>query len=83
MNVLFKYTIILKSSLWKMLTSSFYDILINIAVICKWEKKWLKGKEINDVWEGASCMTTCVEDQFLGKRSYFSYQCLQSSNIKI
>lgn len=71
-NVLFKYTITLNPSLWKMLTSSFYDILINIAVTRRWEK-WLKGKEINDVWEGASCRIICVEDHILEKRYNFSY----------
>lgn len=66
-----------------MLASSFYDILINIAVICKWKKKWLKGKEINDVWEGIT-VATCVEDQFFReKRSYFSYQYLRCQILKI
>lgn len=46
MNVLFKYTIILNFSLWKMLTSSFYDILINIAVICKWEKNGSRERRL-------------------------------------
>lgn len=70
MNVLLKYTIVLNYSLWKMLRSSFYDILINIAMICRWEK-WLKGKEINEVGEGASCVITCMEDQFLEKHFLF------------
>lgn len=35
MYALFKYTIVLNLSLWKMLTSSFCDVLIIIAMICR------------------------------------------------